>query len=92
MLSVPDPSPPVPTMSIAPSGAATRSILRAHRRDRAGDLVDRLAPHPQRHQEAADLRRRRLARHDDVEGLLGLLARERAPVGGLADQRLELRP
>ena len=46
--------------------------LLAHGGDRAGDLVDGLAAHPQRRQERADLHRRRLARHDDAEGLLGL--------------------
>ena len=50
----------------------------------------RLAAHPQRHQEAADLRRRRLARHQDVEGRARLLAGQRLAVGGLGDQWLEV--
>ena len=38
--------------------------LLAHGGDRAGDLVDRLAAHAQRHQERADLAGRRFAGHD----------------------------
>src|SRR3546814_2898722 len=44
-----------------------------------------------RHQEAAHLRRRRIARHHDVEGALRLRLAQRAAGGGDADQRLEIR-
>ena len=46
--------------------------VRAHRLGRAGDLVGRLALQPQRDEEAADLRRRRVARHDRVHHLARL--------------------
>ncbi len=49
-----------------------RKRLPAHDAGRAGDLVDGLAAHPERHQQRADLGRRRIAAHDDVERRLGL--------------------
>ena len=64
--------------------------LLAHRGHRAGDLVDGLAAHAQRHQEAAHLRRRRLARHHAVEAARGLLARQRRAGRDLGDERLEI--
>src|SRR5581483_5233417 len=64
--------------------------FRPHRRDGAGDLVDGLAADAQRHQEAADLRRRRVARHDDAERLLGLGPRQRLSRRSLGDERLEV--
>ncbi len=66
-----------------------RRHLGAHGADRAGDLVRRLAAHPQRHQEAADLRGRRPARQQEVEGLRRLAAAE-GPRCGAADEGLEL--
>ena len=42
--------------------------FRAHRHRAAGDLIDRLAAYPKRHQQAAHLRRGRIAGHHDVEG------------------------
>ena len=47
-----------------PARTRTRHRARAHRARRADDLVDGLALHAQRDQQAADLRRRRLAVHD----------------------------
>ena len=76
-------------MSIASAGAFTAQHLRAHRRHRAGDLLDALAAHPQRHQEAAHLRGRHFARQHRVESRRGLGARQRRPGGDLGDQRLE---
>ena len=65
---MPAPSPPVPTMSMAAGRRARRAVAcAAHRPDGAGDLVDRFAAQPQRHQQAADLRRRGVARHDRPE-------------------------
>ena len=49
-----------------------RQRLGAHGARGAGDLLDRLAAHAQRHQERAHLRRRRVARHHRVEGGGGL--------------------
>ena len=40
-----------------PLGRRDRQHAAAHGRDRADDLVERLAAHPQRHQEAAGLGR-----------------------------------
>ena len=51
-LKVPEPSPPVPTVSMAPGGASIAQGLGAHGARGAGDLVDGLAAHAQRHQEA----------------------------------------
>ena len=68
MLKVPAPSPPVPTVSMAPGGRVDRQRLGAHGARGAGDLGDGLAAHAQRHEEAAHLRRRRVARHHRVEG------------------------
>ena len=64
--------------------------LRAHGGDRAGDLVHGLAAHAEADEERADLRRRRLAGHDDAEGLLGLLAGEALAGGDLADDGLQV--
>ena len=78
-------------MSMASAGASTVSMRRAHGADGADDLVDRLAAHAQRHQEAADLRRRRFAGHDDLEGGARILAVERLSRCGLGDKRLQIR-
>ena len=59
--------------------------LVAHGGDGAGNLVDRLAAHAQRHQEAADLPRRRVARHDDVEGVARFLEGKRGARRHLGD-------
>src|SRR5262249_37996462 len=56
----------------------------------AGQLRHRLAAHAQRHKEAADLRRRRIAGHQDVEGLRRLVLVEGAPGGDGSEQRLEV--
>ena len=77
-------------MSIASGGRLDAQHLGAHGGDRAGDLVDGLAAHPQRHQEAAHLRRRRFARHHAVEGVRGFVAREHGAGRDLGDERLEL--
>ena len=65
MLSVCAPSPPVPAVSTrsARVGSTGEDVL-AHRLGAAGDLVHGLALQPKRDEEAADLRRRRLAAHD----------------------------
>ncbi len=60
--------------------------LLTHGAHGAGDLGHRFATHPQRHEEPADLRGRRLARHHDVEGLLGFSLIERLGIGHLGDQ------
>ena len=67
-----------------------RGHLGAHGGDRAGDLVDGLAAQAQAGEEGADLHRRRLARHDDVEGFLGLRAGQPLAGGDLADGGLEI--
>ena len=79
MFSVPLPSPPVPTMSIAPFGRAHLAALRAHHRGGGGVFVHRLAPGAQRHQEAADLRRRRLAVEQDARRRARASARVSGP-------------
>ena len=72
-----------------PAGARHPGHAPAHRRDRADDLVERLAAHAQRHQEGAALRRRDLAREQVVEGGAGLLARQRGAGGDLGEIGLE---
>ena len=64
--------------------------LGAHRRDRAGDLVDGLAAHAQRHQQAAHLRGRGLAGHHAVEGGCRLLTRQRGAGRDFSDNRFEV--
>lgn len=64
--------------------------FRAHRGDGADDLIDGFAAHAQRHQEATDLRGRRLARHQDVEGGSSLLTRQRLAACGLGQERLQI--
>ena len=64
--------------------------LGAHRGDRAGDFIDRLAAHAQRHQKRAHLRRRRFARHHLLESGSGFLAAERGAGCDLPDQSPEL--
>ena len=61
----------------------------AHRRDGAGDLVQRFAAHAQRHQERAALRGRDFAGQDVVEGGAGFLARQRGAGGDLGEVGLE---
>ena len=73
MLKLPEPSPPVPTVSMAPGGAVDGERLGAHGARGAGDLGDGLAAHAQRHEEPAHLRRRRVARHHRVERGGGLV-------------------
>ena len=63
--------------------------VRAHHRNRAGDLVDGLATHPERHQEAADLRGRRLAGHHRREGGLGFGAGQAVAIGDLGEERFQ---
>ena len=89
MLSVPAPSPPVPTTSIASSGAPDPRCLGAHGPRRPGDLVHRLAAQPEGHQERADLRRRGVAGHDGIERALGLFFAEAMPVRDPAQHGLE---
>ena len=55
ILCVPLPSPPVPQVSMAPSGARTLTARCAHGARGAGDFLDGLATGAQRHQQRADL-------------------------------------
>ena len=64
--------------------------LGAHGRHRAGDLVDRLATHPERHEQAAHLRWRRFAGHHAVERSSSFVAREARAARDLGDERLEI--
>ena len=77
MLNVPAPSPPVPAVSTRSSrvGPHGEHVL-AHRLGATRDLVRGLALDPQRDEEAADLRRGRLAAHDLVHDLAGLVPAE----------------
>ena len=77
MLSVCAPSPPVPAVSTRStrSGRTRTTCARIASRE-ARDLVRSLALEPKRDQEAADLRGRRIAAHDAVHHLAGLLAGE----------------
>ena len=76
MLYVFAPSPPVPAVSTRSSRfGLTASDVLAHRLGAAGDLVGGLALQPQRDEEAADLRRRRLAGHDLAHHVASLVAR-----------------
>ena len=59
--------------------------MRAHRLGAARDLVRGLAFQSQRHEEAADLRRCRLARHDPVHDAPRLRAREVVAVEELGE-------
>ena len=65
MLKVRAPSPPVPTTSTTSvARRVDREDVLAHRLGATRDLVGGLALRPQRDEEAADLRGRRLAAHD----------------------------
>ncbi len=55
MLKVPAPSPPVPTMSMASSGASTGTILSRRIETAAAISSDGLARDAQAHEERADL-------------------------------------
>ena len=57
MLNVPLPSPPVPHVSIAPSGRVDPEDPLAHRGREPGQLVDRLAAHPERDEQGRQLGR-----------------------------------
>ena len=71
-------------------GSLDAQHLGAHRRHRAGDLVDGFAAHPQRHQQSAHLRGRGLAGHHAVEGGCRLVARQRRAGGDFSDDRFEV--
>ena len=90
MLNVPEPSPPVPTTSIAPSGASTRVDPLAHRAREAGQLVDGLAAHPEAHEQRRELRRRRLAVHDLAHREARLVDGQRPPVDDRRERRADL--
>ena len=90
MLTLCEPSPPVPTMSMAPSGASTFSIFSRMVATAPEISLDRLAAHAQRHQEGADLAGRRLAGHDDVERRARLVEGERLAGRDLGDMGFEL--
>ncbi len=61
----------------------------AHGGNRAGDFLDRLAAHAQRHQQAAHLRGRRFARHHLLEGARRFFAGQRGAGRDFADERPE---
>jgi hypothetical protein len=52
--------------------------------------VDTLAAHPHAHQEAAHLRRRRVAGHDDLERRLGLGFAEALAGGDAREKRAQI--
>ena len=60
----------------AVAGGDRRGHVGAHRPGTAGDLVRRLALHPQRHHEPGDLGLAGVAAHDLHHGRVGLLARQ----------------
>ncbi len=64
--------------------------LGAHGRDGAGHFGNRFAPDPERHQEAADLRRGRFAGHENSEGVMRLFAGKRFAGGDLGEERLQV--
>jgi hypothetical protein len=60
--------------------------LAAHRRDGTRNLADGLTAYTQRHQEAADLTRSGVTRHDDVEGIARFIEAQCVAGGHLADE------
>src|ERR1035437_5695210 len=64
--------------------------LGAHRRYRAGDLVDGFAAHAKRHQQSAHLRGRRLAGHHAVEGGCRFATRQCRAGGDFSDNGFEV--
>jgi len=64
--------------------------LAAHRGDRAGNLIDGLAAHAQRHQQPAHLRGSGLAGHHAVEGGCRLVARQCRAGGDFSDDRFQV--
>ncbi len=66
-------------------GGDDRGHAAAHGSDRAAEFGDGFAAHPHRHEQAADLRGRGLAGHDDVEGDFGIGVGQGFP-GGEAGQ------
>ena len=65
---LPEPSPPVPTMSTyGPGGICGHARELAHRAREAADLVGRLALEAQRHEQGARERRRELAAGHDAQ-------------------------
>ena len=90
MLIVLAPSPPVPAVSTRSSRCGrTREHVAAHRLRAAGDLVRGLALEPERDEEAADLRLRRLAAHDLVHHLVRLRPRQRAAFEQVGERLLD---
>ena len=69
-----------------------RRHVGAHRPGAAGDLVGRLALHPERDQERGDLGRRGVAGHHLHHRHVRLLAREVAPLDELLDRARDHRP
>ena len=90
MLSVSAPSPPVPTMSMASSGASTGTIFSRRIETAAAISPTRLALDAHAHEEGADLARRRLAVHDDVHDRAHFLAGQVLPRGDLAEGALDV--
>ncbi len=70
-------------------GSRNRQHAGAHGGDGADDFVHRFAAHAQRHQEAANLRRRGFARHQNVESRPRFLAVQALSICDLGDQRLQ---
>ena len=68
------------------SRRADRDDVLAERLREAGDLVDRLALGAEADEQAADLRRSRLALHHDVHHRAGLLPTQVVAVGDAGDR------
>ena len=88
MLNVPLPSPPVPTRSIVPGGASTRTTRSRIAPAKPGQLVGGLAAHPERDEEGGQLGGGRLAVHDRAHRAARLVDRQ----GPAVDDRGERGP
>ena len=89
ILNVPCPSPPVPTMSIAPAGATTRSIFRRSAATAPVSSADALPPHPEPHQKPAELGRSDAAREDQLEGGFRLVLGQTRSLRDFGNERLK---
>ena len=88
--SVPAASPPVPQTSIASGGAAT-AVIRARMARTAPVISGTVSPRTRiAISRRADLRRRRLAGHDDVERGFGVAVGQRLAGGEAGEERLQV--